>query len=158
MAAAVKRHREQRYRSREQMSEAVTERTDGKEKLSPGTIQNVESGDRAITAKTLRLLDLALGWEPGTAQGILTDTREAPADPALATNGPAHHPPSRRLPRRLEAELEDRDVLDVRALDLSGSDARVVITLVGGHEMDLAAVRAALLELDGFERRLREGH
>lgn len=151
LAEAVKRHRGQRYPSREAMAQAVAELTDPPQTLSPTTVKNVETKTDAVSAKTLRLLDVALGWDSGTAQAILLGASDAPE--AMTSGAPSRRRVS--LTPRLVAELEGREVLDVKAIDVSGTDARVVLTLVGDAGMDTAAIRAALLELDEWERRLR---
>lgn len=138
---AVERHRVARVGSREAMAQTG---------LSPGTIKNVELTDRDVTPRTLDALDRALDWEPGTARDILVNNSPAPPLPAAQRAGA-----SQGLPRRLMAEYEGREVYEVRAVDVSGTDARVILTLVGGADLDVPTIRAALLELDELERNLR---
>lgn len=144
LAQAVDRHRNRRIGSREAMAELAG--------VSPGTIKNVELTDRDLTARTLDAIDKALEWEPGTAREILVNNTPAPPLPVAQ-----HATTASALPRRLMAEFEGQEVYEVRAVDVSGRDARVVLTLVGNADLDIPTIRAALLELDEMERKLREG-
>lgn len=149
LAQAVTRHRDRRALSREALAELTGWEPGTGKGVSPGTIKNVETKDQDVTGKTLDALDRALEWEPGTARAILVDNAAAPLLPSTQqANGPV-------LNRRLMVEYEGREVLDVRAVDVSGRDARIVITLVGSGDMDTQAIREALLELDEFERLAR---
>lgn len=148
LADAVTRHRERMALSRDALSDLTGYVVGTGQGVSPGTVKNVETTDRDVTGKTLDALDQALRWEPGTARAILVDNAAVPKLPSThpaPANGPV-------LNRRLMVEYEGREVLDVRAVDVSGRDARIVLTLVGGQDMDTQAIRDALMQLDEFER------
>lgn len=152
LAEAVEWHRGQRWTSRKAMAEHISAATDGAEHLSDTTIKNVEKRlDQAVSTKTLRLLDLAFEWEPGTARAILRGHQDAPMPVTSAARRRSDLPANPRL----RAELEGRQVLDVKAVDLSVPGARVIISLVGDEGMDMAAIREALLAMDALERDYR---
>lgn len=143
LAEAVSRHRNRRIGSREAMADLAG--------ISAGTIKNVELKTGDLTTRTLDAIDKAFEWDPGTAMEILIHNAPPPALPSEQRAGA----PGERLPRRLMAEYEGREVYEVRAVDVSGSDARVILTLVGGQDLDVPTIRKALLELDELERQLR---
>ena len=116
--------------------------------VSLATVKNVENGDGDLSARTLAAVDRVNAWEPGTSEAVLLGLREAPAVPG-------HAEEQAQVPRRLAAELAGGEVLEVRSVRLPGSHgARVVLALVGGDDVDVDDIRAALEALDRMQRGL----
>jgi hypothetical protein len=140
---AVERHRTQRGWSREDVHKHGGP--------SAGTVKNVERTNRDVREVTLAGLDHAFGWPTDTARSILVEEAKVPALPGRRPVGVAGG-----LPRRLLAELDGRELLEVRALDLNVDGTKIVITLTGEGDPDLDAIRAALTQIDDLERMLRK--
>lgn len=116
--------------------------------ISPGTIKNVENKRHDLLPTTLIGLDTAFSWPHGTAEAILVERAPAPAVPSrqpVAAGG---------VSRRYLAEIAGRTELDIRAFELKGpGNARIVLTLVGDEDEDLATYQEQLLQLDNLERK-----
>lgn len=116
--------------------------------ISPGTIKNVENRRSDLLPTTLIGIDTAFSWPHGTAEAILVERVAVPALPnrqPVAAGG---------VSRRLLAEIEGRDIIDVRAFELRGpGNARIVMTLVADDDEDLEMIRNQLLQLDDLERK-----
>lgn len=140
LAEAVAGHRSHRRWSQKAMALRGS--------ISPGTIKNVEGKRSDLLPTTLIGIDTAFSWPHGTAEAILVERAPVPAVPSrqpVAAGG---------VSRRLLAEIEGRDILDVRSFELKGpGNARIVMTLVGDDDEDLATIRDQLLQLDNLERK-----
>jgi transcriptional regulator with XRE-family HTH domain len=115
--------------------------------MSPGTVKNVENKRSDLLPGTLVGLDNAFQWPAGTAEEILVHRAAAPALPSRQAV-------SSGVPRRLLAEIDGREVYEVRAFPMDDKGTRLVVTVVGDDDADLGAVRDALVQIDDLERML----
>jgi|SRR5579859_2738016 len=98
-------------------------------KVSQGTIKNLEGAHsyKKAPVENLRAIDAAFEWAEGTLEGILE--RELPP-PALAPLPPSLQPLKERLPKRVQMELDNGEILDTEIYDLTVGGGVKMITVV----------------------------
>ncbi|MFE3678802.1 helix-turn-helix domain-containing protein [Streptomyces griseus] len=111
--------------------------------VSESTIQNLEAGKaRVRQPPSVKKVEAALGWTPGSADAVL-----AGGDPTTATPGPREDVPQAGdqpgLPLRIIQELSDGPLLDTTVLPLSG-DSRMVIVVKGTPDASPEQIRRDL--------------
>ncbi len=112
--------------------------------VSESTIQNLEAGKaRVRQPPSVKKVEAALGWTPGSADAVL-----AGGDPTTAPPGPREELPQAGdqsgLPLRIIQELADGPLLDTTVLPLSG-DSRMVIVVKGTPDASPEQIRRDLI-------------
>lgn len=114
--------------------------------ISESTVQNLESGvERKRQPPSLKKVEVALGWAPGSAESVLVGGEPTPiAEPPQGdTAGPADAGTA-GLPLRIIQELSDGPLLDTTVLRLS-DDSRMVIVVKGAPNASPEQIRRDLL-------------
>lgn len=114
--------------------------------ISESTVQNLESGvERKRQPPSLKKVEVALGWAPGSAESILSGGEPVPLveTPQVEAARPADDGTA-GLPLRIVQELSDGPLLDTTVLPLSG-DSRMVIVVKGTPDASPEQIRRDLL-------------
>ncbi|MGW9245822.1 helix-turn-helix domain-containing protein [Streptomyces badius] len=112
--------------------------------VSESTVQNLEAGkERVRQPPSVKKVEAALGWAPGSADAVLAGGEPTP----LSTAPSSETPPvgdQAGLPLRIIQELSDGPLLDTTVLPLSG-DSRMVIVVKGSTDASPEQIRRDLL-------------
>jgi transcriptional regulator with XRE-family HTH domain len=97
--------------------------------LSITTLKNVEGGRsyQKPPVAALQAIDRAFEWPKGTLEGILRKEGPAPSAPGLS---PSLQPLRERLPKRVQMELDNGEILDTEIYDLTVGGGVKMITVV----------------------------
>ncbi|MGC4925627.1 helix-turn-helix domain-containing protein [Streptomyces sp. DT117] len=112
--------------------------------VSESTVQNLESGKaRVRQPPSVKKVEAALGWAPGSADAVLAGGEPTPTTPELplGTSAAGDQP---GLPLRIIQELSDGPLLDTTVLPLSG-DSRMVIVVKGTPDASPEQIRRDLI-------------
>ncbi|MFJ6487030.1 helix-turn-helix domain-containing protein [Streptomyces californicus] len=112
--------------------------------VSESTIQNLEAGKaRVRQPPSVKKVEAALGWAPGSADAVLAGGEPTPAPATQNTESPQAGDQT-GLPLRIIQELSDGPLLDTTVLPLSG-DSRMVIVVKGTPDASPEQIRRDLI-------------
>ncbi|RAJ54920.1 helix-turn-helix protein [Streptomyces sp. KhCrAH-43] len=112
--------------------------------VSESTIQNLEAGkERVRQPPSVKKVEAALGWAPGSADAVLTGGEPTPLSADSNSDAPQAGDQT-GLPLRIIQELSDGPLLDTTVLPLSG-DSRMVIVVRGTPDASPEQIRRDLL-------------
>lgn len=112
--------------------------------VSESTIQNLEAGKaRVRQPPSVKKVEAALGWTPGSADAVLAGGDPTPAPSSQPEEAPQAVDRS-GLPLRIIQELSDGPLLDTTVLPLSG-DSRMVIVVKGNPDASPEQIRQDLI-------------
>lgn len=114
--------------------------------VSESTVQNLEAGkERQRQPPSVKKVEAALGWAPGSADAVLTGGDPTPlAKPGPSAGGALPGEGAAGLPLRILQELSDGPLLDTTVLPLSG-DSRMVIVVKGAPDASPDQIRRDLI-------------
>jgi transcriptional regulator with XRE-family HTH domain len=132
--------------------------------VSQGTIKNLEGAHsyKKPPVGPLQAIDRAFGWPTGTCEGILQGQSRVPETAAAANESslsPALQPLRERLPKRVQMELDNGEILDTEIYDLTVGGGTKMITIVIADPQngprDYAELRRTMRAWERVKRRQR---
>ncbi|WP_405769156.1 helix-turn-helix domain-containing protein [Actinacidiphila glaucinigra] len=127
--------------------------------VSESTVQNLEDENRTYTRRpvTLPRIEAALGWGPGSADLVLAGGDPVAPQPTGTSDPdlPKVTGTSRRLPLRVQHELEDGEIIDTEVIDLSRGGMKMVVVVTRDPGVSDDELRADFAEWSRVQRRLR---